>query len=122
MKTTFAMFLTLFLTFPFSFSIEPDSIIGKWENSDQSRVLEFVKSGNSYEARILEAKDSDLIGQNQLTDIIFSKENEKYEGVLHIIQRNRTIPASLTLIDSNTMEIEVSKGPFSKKEKWVKIQ
>jgi len=97
-----------------------DPLAGKWINEDKTRILEFVKTDSGYEAVIIKAEDSDLVGKKQITELQIKEDNFYDNGVLHIIQKNRTASCSVKILGSEVIELKASIGMFSRKQKWTK--
>ncbi len=93
-----------------------DRILGKWQSEDNTRVLEFVKSGAEYEAIILKSDPASLEGKKQITGLKAHKNLNQYkDGTMHIHQKNRTGSCAVKLLNDTQLELEVSVGPMTKK-------
>ena len=75
---------------------------------------------SGYEAVIIKAEDSDLVGKKQITELQIKEDNFYDNGVLHIIQKNRTASCSVKILGSEVIELKASIGMFSRKQKWTK--
>lgn len=98
-----------------------DKILGKWTNKDKSRVIEFVKNGSAYEAVIIKAESSSLVGKKQITALKHNKDNAYKDGTLHIIQKGKTANCSAKLVSDTKLELKASIGFMSKIQVWKKI-
>ncbi|AWH86361.1 hypothetical protein HYN59_15140 [Flavobacterium album] len=109
--------LSLFTLLQFNTVIAIDNdLSGKWINEDKTRVLEFTQNSGIYEAIILKAEDNSLIGKKQITGL--KKVGTSYKGTLHVIKKNKEMDCTVTIKNTNTIEIKGSYGPVSKSQKW----
>lgn len=97
-----------------------DKILGKWTNEERTRVIEFVKNGNTYEALIRSAEDPSLIGKKQITGLK-NKGNEYYGGTLHIFQKDKKLKCSASISSDNHLKLTASYGLISKTQTWKKL-
>jgi len=97
-----------------------ESILGKWTNEEKTRVLEFSKKGNSYEAVIVQANDEQMVGKKQVTDLQFK--NGMYHGTLFLPKRQQSYPCTIKLISTDVMEITASAGMMRKSQKWLRVK
>ncbi len=102
-------------------SNDSDKILGQWTDEDQTRILEFVKNGDVYEAIIIEADPASYIGKKQITSLKFHKKNVYKDGTLHILKKDRTATCSAKLISDTEMKLKVSIGMMSKSAVWTKL-
>lgn len=117
--------LQLLLLFLTSFTIvqaqtSGDSILGKWTNEDKTRVIEFVKNGNNYNAIIKEAPDQGMIGKNQLTDLVYS--NGSYNGYVQLPKKGKRYPCTIKMRSDGTIELIAKAGFMSKAQIWTRIR
>lgn len=99
-----------------------DRILGKWTNSDQTQLIEFIENGSTYEAIILESDEASLVGKKQITHLKFHK-NKKYKGgTVHILRKNRTANCSANLLSEDELELKVSFGLLSKSAIWTRVK
>ncbi len=118
----FIMFLSGFIIFNTAITTNTTtSIIGKWTNEDESRVLEFVQNSDIYEGIIRKADDAAVVGKKQITGLKQDKSGS-YKGTLHIIKKNKDLPCTLKIVDNNTIEIEATYGFITKKQQWQRIK
>jgi len=99
---------------------DADAILGRWTNEDNTRVIEFVKTGNGYNAVIKEAPDKSVIGKNQLTGVVFS--NGNYNGNVHLPKKGKSYPCTIKIKSDGTMELTAKAGFMSKTQSWVRVQ
>lgn len=95
-----------------------DSILGKWTNADKTRVLEFVKNGNGYDAIIKEAPDKSLVGVRQITGLKYS--NGYYKGSVYLPKRGKTLPCTLTIKSDGTLQLTAKSGFMSQSQTWTR--
>ena len=117
-KLLFVMFSLFICASSASAQSLNDKISGKWVNDDQSRVIEFVRNGSVYDAIIIKAEDSTIIGKKQITGLVFTGKDTFQKGVLHIILKNMTVNCKVRIIGDSELEIIVSKGFISKSQIW----
>lgn len=96
-----------------------DAILGKWTNDDKTRIIEFVKEGSSYHAIIRKAPDPDLLGKNQLTQLVFRQDT--YNGRLWLPKKGKSYPCSLQINTHGSLEITAKAGFMSKTQAWTKL-
>lgn len=99
---------------------DADAILGRWTNDDNTRVIEFVKTGNSYNAIIKEAPDKSVVGKNQLTGLLFS--NGSYNGTVHLPKKGKSYPCTVKIKNDGSMELTAKAGFMSKTQSWVKVK
>ncbi|MEP2276351.1 MAG: DUF2147 domain-containing protein [Reichenbachiella sp.] len=98
-----------------------DKILGKWTNPDKSRVIEFVKNGDNYEAIIRESDEASFVGKKQITNLSFEKDGAYEDGTVHILQRNKTADCTTHLLSIDELELKVSFGLMSKSVIWTRV-
>jgi uncharacterized protein (DUF2147 family) len=98
-----------------------DAIIGKWTNEDKTRIIEFVKTGATYEAVIKEAPDKSLIGKKQITGLQFDGRAYK-NGKVYLPKRGKTYPCTVSLKGDDTMELSAKAGFMSKSQTWTRVK
>lgn len=99
-----------------------DPIIGRWTNSDTSRVLEFVKTDEGYKAIVVDAEYKPAVGKIQISRLKRESGTTYTDGLLHIIQKDKTASCSATIIDSVHMVIKVRRGLVSKTQVWTRVE
>ena len=97
-----------------------DAILGKWTNEDKTRVVEFVKTGSSYNAVIREAPDKDIVGKNQLTNLSYREGS--YNGNVLLPKKGKSYPCSLRIKTDGSMELTAKAGFMSKTQVWTKVK
>lgn len=97
-----------------------DAIVGKWANEDKTRVIEFIKSGNSYNAVIREAPDKNIVGKNQLTNLAYHEGT--YNGNVLLPKKGKSYPCSLRIKKDGSMELTAKAGFMSKTQVWAKVK
>lgn len=117
------IFLSLCMLFSMSAMAQNtnDRILGQWIDQDQTRVLEFVKNGSSYDAIIREAEPNSLIGKKQISSLKYDKGNAFKDGLLHVLQKGKTATCSAKLLDDNKLQLKASKGLASKLSVWTRV-
>lgn len=98
-----------------------DPLTGKWTSDDKSRVIEFVKNGNAYDALIREADDKTLVGKKQIAGLITKDGKSFKNGTLFLIKKGKTAKCSARMLDGHTLELTGSVGLLSKSETWIKL-
>ncbi|MEO7979116.1 DUF2147 domain-containing protein [Flavobacterium sp.] len=98
-----------------------DKILGKWTNEDKTRIIEFVKSGDAYDAIIRKAEDNGLVGKKQITDLKASGTASFVDGKLHIIKKGKTAECTASLSGDAKLIIKASYGMMSKSLTWTKL-
>lgn len=96
-----------------------DNILGKWTNEDKTRVLEFIKSGDNYEAIIKESQDKSLVGKKQITDLKYG--NGSYKGNVYLPKRGKTFPCTLTIKSDGSLQLSAKAGFMSQSQIWTKV-
>lgn len=97
-----------------------DALIGKWQNPDGSRRMEIYKNGNQYFGKIIWLKsnnDNVKIGDIVLKNIVFS--NNQWTGM--ITAKGNEMNCSITMMNSNTINIKAKMGFISKSKAWARI-
>lgn len=97
-----------------------DAILGRWTNDDKTRVIEFVKTHDGYEAIIKEASDPNLVGQKQITEFHYSKNS--YNGSLHLLKKGKVLPCTARINNSGGLELSAKAGFMSKSQTWTKAK
>jgi uncharacterized protein (DUF2147 family) len=116
---SFAMFLLATLFTTAQAQTNADNILGKWANEDKTRVLEFVKTGNNYEAVIKEAPDKSLVGKKQITGLQYS--NGAYKGNVYLPKRGKTLPCTLTIKSDGSLQLSAKAGFMSQSQTWTRV-
>ena len=98
-----------------------EKILGKWTNEDQTRVIEFVKNGDEFEAIVRQAENPEGIGRKPITSLKYHKENTYKGGTVHIFARNTTAKCSAKIINKNELEIKAEFGIISRTNTWRRI-
>ena len=114
------LFITGLVTLTATAQTNADDILGKWTNKDKTRVLEFVKSGNSYEAIIQEAPDKQLLGKKQLINLQYK--SGTYQGSLYLPKHGKTLPCTIILNSNGTITLSAKSGFISQSQTWTKIK
>ena len=122
MQKLFLFTIGILLNFySYSYAQTNEKILGKWTNADQSRIIEFVKNGNTYDAIIRKTDEASLIGKKQITGLKASGKNAFNKGTLHIFKKNKEADVSAGLLSDKKLELKASIGFMSKKEIWTKL-
>jgi len=98
-----------------------DKILGKWTNEDKTRIIEFVKSGDVYDAIIRKAEDNGIVGKKQITALKATGTTSFADGTLHIIKKGKTAKCTASLSGDTTLYIKASYGMMSKSLTWTKL-
>lgn len=96
-----------------------DAILGRWQNEDKSRIMEFVKNGNTYEAVIIEAPDKSLVGKLQITGLVY--DGGYTDGMVHLPKRGKVLPCTVKIIGNNKLELAAKAGFMSKTQTWSRL-
>ncbi len=114
MKTgVFAFILTVFFAFR---AFQELSVIGKWQNEDGTRTVEFYPSGSLIDGRIINDKNPDFEGKVIFTKLKF--DGKAYQGSCYLPKRKRTVHCSLKLTSANTLAITGKAGMISDTKIW----
>lgn len=97
-----------------------NSILGKWTNEDKTRVIEFVKNGNAYDAIVRSAEDKSLIGKKQISGLTQKDATSFVNGTVYIFKRNRTAKCSANL-NGKFLQLQASMGLMSKSQTWTRL-
>lgn len=98
-----------------------DKILGKWTNEENTRVIEFVKNGDTYDAIIRKAEDNSMVGKKQITDLKATGTTSFSDGTLHIIKKGKTAKCTASLSGDTRLELKASYGLLSKSQIWNKL-
>lgn len=121
MQFILILFSTILLTVQSPSQPSHDKILGTWGSEEQSRTIEFIRNGDTYDAIIRSAGDAGLVGQKQITGLKAGGENAFKNGTLHIIKKQRTAGCSARLVDDQTLELKASLGFLSKSQTWTRL-
>lgn len=97
-----------------------DTLLGKWTNEDRTRIIEFVKNGNTYEAIIRQAPDQDLVGKKQITKLVFN--NGIYKGELYLPKRGKNLSCTLRITQTGNLELAAKAGFVSRSQVWSRVK
>lgn len=97
-----------------------DAVLGKWTNEDKTRVIEFIRSRNGYDAVIREAPDQSLVGKNQLSNLSYHEGT--YSGSVLLPKRGKSYPCMLRIKKDGSMELTAKAGLVSKSQVWTRVQ
>lgn len=117
---TLILFITSLFVTAANAQTNSEAILGKWTNEDRTRVIEFVKTGDGYEAIIKEAADRNLIGQKQITGLRYN--NNGYSGTLHLPKKGKTFPCTAHIEDNGKLELSARVGFMSKSQTWTRVK
>lgn len=98
-----------------------DKILGKWINDDKTRIIEFVKSGDAYDAIIRKAEDNSIVGKKQITGLKATGAASFAGGTLHMIKKGKTAKCTASLSGAATLYIKASYGMMSKSVTWARL-
>jgi uncharacterized protein (DUF2147 family) len=121
MQKMIFLFVAVFLSMNAFTQSSNDKILGKWVNKEKTKTIEFVKTGNEYEAIIRSAEDKKLIGKKQITGLQKDGANSFKNGTIHLYKRNTTAQCSAKLVSSSELSITGKVGLMSKTESWIKL-
>lgn len=99
-----------------------DKILGKWTNEDKSRVIEFVKNGDAYDAIIRQADDESLAGKKQITSLQKDGSTTFKNGTVHVIKKSKTARCTAKLVNDDKLEITATFGMMSRKQTWSRVK
>ncbi|MCB0631662.1 MAG: DUF2147 domain-containing protein [Saprospiraceae bacterium] len=97
-------------------------ISGQWVNEDQTRVIEFVRNGDAYDAIIRKADAPQLVDKKQISGLEETKDAVFSNGTLYIIQKGRTAKCSARLINDNKLKLTASIGLLSRSQTWTRLE
>lgn len=120
-RLVFALATLLISVGAFSQSVA-DEILGKWTNQDQTRIIEFVKNGSTYDAVVRKAENTEVVDKKQITGLTANGKKNYKNGVIHILQKGKTVNCKAELIDEDKLEIKASKGMISKSQVWTRYK
>jgi hypothetical protein len=100
-----------------------DKLLGKWTTTwkGQRQDLEFVKNGSSYEGIVRYAEDASLIGKKQVTGLKPAGKTSFSGGSFYVFKKGANSDCSIKLIDDRTLEMVVSYGLLSQKQRWTRL-
>lgn len=98
-----------------------DKILGKWTNEDKTRIVEFVKNGDAYDAIIRQADDNSIVGKKQITGLKANSTTSFVNGTVHVIKKGKTAKCTATLSGDNKLYLKASYGMMSKSQTWTKL-
>ncbi len=113
--------VTLFLISTTTLAQSADDILGKWTNPNNSTTVEVYKKGETYSAKIIEAKVEKQIGKILVWGLKYSsKNNEWAEGKIQKPDMKHSVDCFIELESYNTLSISGYHGLriFSSTEKW----
>jgi len=99
-----------------------DVLLGKWENKNQTHVIEFVKNNALFDAVILKSNNSSTVGKKQITGLKQAGMDNYTGGTLYLFKKNTTAVCSVRIVSDTQIEIKVNKGLMSKSEIWTRIK
>lgn len=97
-----------------------DVILGKWINQDKTRVIEFTKTGNTYQAYIRQAPDKSIIGNKQVTDVLY--QTGSYNGNIYLPKKSKSYPCTIAINSNGVMCITARAGFMSRSQTWTKVR
>ncbi|WP_312901914.1 DUF2147 domain-containing protein [Chryseobacterium taichungense] len=124
------LFKTARIIFPLVFLIlgmhvkaqtSQDKLIGKWTNEEKTRVIEFVKNGNYYDAIIRKAEDNNVIGKKQISGLKPAGNGNYTNGTVYIIKKGKTASCSAQITKDDLLNIKASYGMMSKTQVWKRL-
>lgn len=98
-----------------------DKLLGKWTNEEKTRVVEFVKNGNYYDAIIRKSEDASLIGKKQIGGLKPSGKSNYTNGTVYIIKKGKTASCSAQILKDGLLSIKASYGMISKTQVWTRL-
>lgn len=97
-------------------------IVGKWTNEDQTRILEFVKNGETYEVIVRKSPKNEFFGKKQITGLVPDGTQAFKNGTLQIFKKNKKMDCTVKFLEADVIEIAASLGFFNKTGKWTKVE
>lgn len=113
--------LFMFLGMNVKAQVSQDKIIGKWTNEEKTRVIEFVKNGNYYDAIIRKAEDDSVIGKKQISGLKPAGNGSYTNGTVYIIKKGKTASCSAQITKDDLLNIKASYGMMSKTQVWTRL-
>lgn len=122
-KTARVIFPLLFILLSMNMKAQTseDKLLGKWTNEEKTRVVEFVKNGNYYDAIIRKADDASLIGKKQIGGLKPSGKGNYTNGTVYIIKKGKTASCSAQIVKDGLLSIKASYGMMSKTQVWTRL-
>lgn len=117
--TTVFWLIMMGLVPPTQAQVDEAKLTGKWTNEDRTRVLEFVKTGDTYEAIIRQAPDKEMIGKKQITGLVYK--GGTFKGTLHLPKKNKVLPCTLVINSDGLLELSAKSGFIGQKQTWSKL-
>lgn len=103
--------------------INPDAIIGKWENPNGGRKIEIFKKDNLYFGKIISVNDKEAKvkpGDIVIKNIQFEK--NKWIGKIKIPAKENDFDLEISMPNSNNLKFVASYGLISKTKIWKRIR
>ncbi|PWG81507.1 DUF2147 domain-containing protein [Pararcticibacter amylolyticus] len=122
MQKMIILTVSLFIGFCVFAQTDNDKILGKWTNEDKSRVIEFVKNGDAYDAIIRQANDESLAGKKQITSLQKDGINTFKNGTVHVLKKSKTARCTAKLVNDDKLEITATFGMMSRKQTWSRVK
>lgn len=98
-----------------------DKIVGKWTNEERTRIIEFVKNGNTYDGVVRKAEDERLVGKKQITGLRANGNSSFTNGVVHLFKKGKTATCSVTLSGETKLYLKANYGMMSKTQVWTRL-
>lgn len=117
-----------------------DDLLGEWVNEDANARIEFFKTGNTYNAKIIwlakpqnengaqkvdknnpvkKLRNRPILGMVILTGLQFSSNDLMWiGGKIYSPEKGVTVDCKIRLINKNEFALIASKGIFSATKKW----
>lgn len=101
-------------------STKADSILGKWTNEDKTKIIEFLKNGNTYEAIVRKAEKSESIGKKMITELVLR--GKEYNGKVYIPKTKKIYDCNIIFLNPKTIELTAKSGFMSQSRQWTKME
>jgi uncharacterized protein (DUF2147 family) len=101
---------------------EADKIIGWWTDEGKTRIIEFVKNGDEYEAILRSAEQQDVIGGKLITGLRSDGKNRYHKGTIHLVKGGRTADCSVKFISETQIELKASIGKITRIRTWTRTK
>jgi len=100
-----------------------DNIIGKWENEDNTMVIEIYKESNTYLGKIIQFKKNKQIGKSIIWDLKYNIDTKRWEkGKVQKPDMHHAVDCFIKLESKNTLLITGYHGmkALGSTEKWIR--
>ena len=116
-----------------------DRILGRWLNEQKNAEIEIYKQDGKYYGKVLNITELEKMEMDRLTDAekqekiksiqgkvilknLVYKKDKWVDGTIIAPKKNQELNCSISITsDKNTLNIEITKGWFSKTINWTRV-